>query len=231
VTLELGGNDAAIVLADADPEFTAAGIFGAAFSNTGQVCVGAKRIYVAEAICSELVEALVAEARKAKVGNGADPDTDLGPLNNLPQRNFVAGLIADTVATGGKIATGGHVIDGHGYFHESTIITDVNDTSRIVAEEQFGPAFPVLSFKTEDEAVARANDSEFGLAGSVWSADADHAVEVAARVEAGTVWVNTHKALSPRQPFAGRKWSGQGVEGGPWGLDGFTTPQLVYRAR
>jgi acyl-CoA reductase-like NAD-dependent aldehyde dehydrogenase len=231
VTLELGGNDAAIVLADADPEFTAAGIFGAAFSNTGQVCVGAKRIYVAEAIYPELVEALVAEARKAKVGNGADPDTDLGPLNNLPQRNFVAELIADTLATGGKVATGGHVIDGPGYFHESTIITDVNDTSRIVAEEQFGPALPVMSFKTEDEAIARANNTEFGLAGSVWSADADHGVEVAARIEAGTVWINTHKALSPRQPFAGRKWSGQGVEGGPWGLDGFTTPQLVYRAR
>jgi acyl-CoA reductase-like NAD-dependent aldehyde dehydrogenase len=231
LTLELGGNDAAIVLADADPEFTAAGLFAAAFSNTGQVCVAPKRIYVAQSLYPALVDALVAQARAARIGNGADPDVDLGPLNNRPQLDRVAELVADAVAAGGRAVTGGSVIDRPGYFHESTIITGIHDSTRIVAEEQFGPALPVMAYSDLDDAIARANATEYGLGGSVWSADPERATQIAARIEAGTVWVNTHKALAPHQPFAGRKWSGQGTEGGPGGLDGFTDAQFLYRTR
>jgi acyl-CoA reductase-like NAD-dependent aldehyde dehydrogenase len=127
--------------------------------------------------------------------------------------------------------TGGSVIDRPGYFHESTIITGVHDSTRIVAEEQFGPALPVMAYSDLDDAIARANATEYGLGGSVWSADPERATQIAARIEAGTVWVNTHKALAPHQPFAGRKWSGQGTEGGPSGLDGFTDAQFLYRTR
>jgi acyl-CoA reductase-like NAD-dependent aldehyde dehydrogenase len=231
VTLELGGNDAAIVLEDADIDTTAQGLFSAAFSNTGQVCVAPKRIYVAESIQSDLVEAFVELARAARIGNGADPDVDLGPLNNLPQRNRVAELIADAVASGGTIATGGKVIDGPGFFHESTIITGVSDGVRIVDEEQFGPALPVMSFRDVDDAIGRANASQFGLAASVWTSDPARAVPVAEQLEAGTTWINTHKVLSPRQPFAGRKWSGLGIEGGVWGLDANSDVELLYTAR
>jgi acyl-CoA reductase-like NAD-dependent aldehyde dehydrogenase len=231
VTLELGGNDAAIVLEDADIETTAQGLFAAAFSNTGQVCVAPKRIYVAESIHSDMVEALVELARAARIGNGAEPDVDLGPLNNLPQRDRVAELIADAVARGGTIATGGKVIDGPGYFHESTIITGISDGVRIVDEEQFGPALPVMSFRDVEDAIERANASQFGLAGSVWTSDPARAVPVAEQLEAGTVWINTHKVLSPRQPFAGKKWSGIGVEGGVWGLDTNSDLGLLYTAR
>jgi acyl-CoA reductase-like NAD-dependent aldehyde dehydrogenase len=231
LTLELGGNDAAIVLDDADPEFTAEGLFSSAFSNTGQVCVAPKRIYVADALRPALVEALVERARAAKLGNGADPDTDFGPLNNLPQRDRVVELLGDAVASGGKVATGGHVIDGPGYFHELTIVTDVDNGIRIVDEEQFGPALPVISFHSIDDAVERANATEFGLGGSVWSSDPERALPIAKRLEAGTTWVNTHKVLAPQNPFAGSKWSGVGIEGGPWALEANTESAFVYLPR
>jgi acyl-CoA reductase-like NAD-dependent aldehyde dehydrogenase len=231
LTLELGGNDAAIVLDDADPEFTAEGLFSSAFSNTGQVCVAPKRIYVAESLRPALVDALVERARAAKLGNGADPDTDLGPLNNLPQRDRVIELLSDALACGGKVATGGHAIDGPGYFHELTIVTDVDNGIRIVDEEQFGPALPVISFHSIDDAVERANATEFGLGGSVWSSDPERALPIAKRLEAGTIWVNTHKVLAPQNPFAGSKWSGVGSEGGTWGLEANTESAFVYLPR
>ncbi len=231
VTLELGGNDAAIVLDDADPEVVAKGIFKGAFANCGQICIAIKRTYVPERLYDQVVEALVAEARSIKVGNGADEATQLGPINNLPQYDRVKELVSNAIAGGATAAAGGHAIDGPGYFFEPTILTDITDGVRIVDEEQFGPALPVISYRDLDDAVERANATTYGLGGSVWGADGDHATEVAGRLEVGTAWVNTHGDLSPFQPFGGFKWSGIGVENGTWGLAEFTELQAVHRKK
>ncbi|MFC5185027.1 aldehyde dehydrogenase family protein [Actinomadura harenae] len=231
VTLELGGNDPAILLDDVDPAAVADKLFGAAFLNNGQVCSAVKRVYAPEAIYDDVVEALAARAREAKVGDGTSEGVKFGPINNRPQFERVSELVADAIAGGAKAAAGGRPMDRPGYFFEPTILSDAKDGTRIVDEEQFGPALPVVAYRDLDEAVARANGTHFGLSGSVWGGDADRAAEVAGRLECGTSWVNTHLALAPHQPFGGFKWSGVGVENGPWGLYGFTDLQVIHRAR
>jgi acyl-CoA reductase-like NAD-dependent aldehyde dehydrogenase len=231
VTLELGGNDPAIVLDDADPATVARAIFAGAFNNNGQVCSAIKRVYVPEALHDQVVEALAAHARATKVGDGAEPDSKLGPINNAPQYERVKELVADALSSGATAVTGGHAMDRPGYFFEPTILTGLRDGTRIVDEEQFGPALPVVSYTSLDDAVERANATHFGLSGSVWSADPERAAAVAAQLECGTAWINTHLALGPAQPFGGAKWSGIGVENGPWGLTEFTEVQSVYRSR
>jgi acyl-CoA reductase-like NAD-dependent aldehyde dehydrogenase len=231
VTLELGGNDPAIVLDDADPATVAEGLFANAFANCGQVCVAIKRVYVPEALHAAVVEALVERARAAKVGNGAEDGTLLGPLNNRMQLDRVTELVDDAVAHGAKAVAGGHRIDGPGYFFQPTILTELSDGMRIVDEEQFGPALPVIAYRDLDDAIARANRSHFGLGASVWGGDPERAAGVASRLESGTAWVNAHQAAVPGQPFGGVKWSGIGVEGGPWGLLGFTEIQALYVAK
>jgi acyl-CoA reductase-like NAD-dependent aldehyde dehydrogenase len=231
VTLELGGNDPAIVLDDADPSAVAAAIFAGAFNNNGQVCSAIKRVYVPEAMYDEVVDALAAQAKAIKVGDGADPDSKLGPINNEPQYERVKELVSDALSQGARAASGGHPIDRPGYFFEPTILAGLSDGTRIVDEEQFGPALPVISYRNEGDAVERANATHFGLSGSVWSADPDRATAVAAQLECGTAWVNTHLALSPQQPFGGFKWSGVGVENGPWGLAEFTEFQALHRSK
>ncbi|MEW2354721.1 aldehyde dehydrogenase family protein [Spirillospora sp. NPDC029432] len=231
VTLELGGNDPAILLDDADPAAVAEKLFGAAFMNNGQVCSAIKRVYVPEALYGDVVDALAAKAKSVKVGDGMTEGVQYGPVNNRPQFERVSELVADAIAGGARAAAGGKAVDGPGYFFEPTILADVADGARIVDEEQFGPALPVVSYRDLDEAVERANGTHFGLSGSVWSADADRAAEVAGRLECGTAWVNTHLALAPHQPFGGFKWSGVGVENGPWGLYGFTEIQVIHRSK
>ncbi len=231
VTLELGGNDPAIVLDDADVATVAGKIFDAAFANNGQVCSAIKRVYVPEALYGDVVDALAEKARAAKVGDGMADGTQLGPINNKPQYERVKELVADAVAGGARAVAGGKEMDGGGYFFEPTILADVSDGTRIVDEEQFGPALPVISYRDLDDAVERANATHFGLSGSVWSADASRAADVASRLECGTAWANTHLALAPHQPFGGAKWSGIGVENGPWGLLGFTELQVLYRSK
>jgi len=231
VTLELGGNDPAIVLDDADPALVARAIFAGAFNNNGQVCSAVKRVYVPEALYGDVVDALASHASSAAVGDGTDPATKLGPINNAPQYERVKELVADAIAGGARAVTGGHPMDRPGYFFEPTILADVSDGTRIVDEEQFGPALPVISYRDVDDALDRANGTHFGLSGSVWSADPDRAAEIAGRLECGTAWVNTHLALGPQQPFGGCKWSGIGVENGPWGLSEFTEVQALYRSR
>ncbi|MFG2004711.1 aldehyde dehydrogenase family protein [Spirillospora sp. NPDC048911] len=231
VTLELGGNDPAILLDDADPAAVADKLFGAAFQNNGQVCSAIKRVYVPESLYGDVVDALAAKARSVKVGNGLDEGVQYGPINNEPQYERVSELVAEALAQGARAAAGGKPIDGPGYFFEPTILADLADGVRIVDEEQFGPALPIMKYADLDEAVARANGTHFGLSGSVWGADAERAAEVAGRLECGTAWVNTHLALAPHQPFGGFKWSGVGVENGPWGLYGFTELQVLHRSR
>jgi acyl-CoA reductase-like NAD-dependent aldehyde dehydrogenase len=231
VTLELGGNDPAILLDDADPAAVADRLFGAAFQNNGQVCSAIKRVYVPEALYGDVVDALAARAKAAKVGDGMEEGVQYGPINNRPQYERVSELVADAIAGGARAAAGGRPVDGPGYFFEPTILADVQDGVRIVDEEQFGPALPIMKYTDVEEALARANGTHFGLSGSVWGADADRAAEVAGRLECGTAWVNTHLALAPHQPFGGFKWSGVGVENGPWGLYGCSELQVVHRSK
>jgi acyl-CoA reductase-like NAD-dependent aldehyde dehydrogenase len=231
VTLELGGNDAAIVLDDADPAAVANGLYEGAFANCGQVCSAIKRVYVPEALHDQVVEGIAARAAATKVGDGMDPETELGPINNKPQFDRVSELVAEALAGGATAVTGGAPVDGGGYFFQPTVLTNVAEGTRIVDEEQFGPALPVIPYRDVDDAVARANATSFGLSGSVWGTDLDRAASVAAQLECGTSWVNAHLALAPHQPFGGFKWSGLGVENGPWGLAAFTEIQVQHRPK
>lgn len=231
VTLELGGNDPAIVLDDVDPAAIAGKLFWGAFQNNGQVCSAVKRVYVPESLYDDLVEALAAQARSVKVGEGSAEGVQLGPVNNKPQFERVSELVSDAIKNGAKAVVGGAPMQGKGYFYQPTILADVSDGTRIVDEEQFGPALPVIAYRDLDDAVERANATHFGLSGSVWSADPERGAQVAARLECGTAWVNSHLALAPHQPFGGAKWSGIGVENGPWGYYSFTELQVLYRAK
>ena len=227
VTLELGGNDPAIVLPDVDPREVARDLFWGAFENSGQVCSAIKRLYVHESRYGALVSELAELARSVKMDDGFEPGVQLGPLNNLPQLERVIGLVGGARAAGAQIAAGGRPRDGEGFFHEPTIVCGIAEGTRLVDEEQFGPVLPVLSYRDEEEALARANDTHFGLSGSVWSSDVERATELASRLECGTAWVNQHLAVLPFAPFGGAKWSGIGVENGPWGLLGFTEIQTL----
>jgi len=230
VTLELGGNDPAIILDDADPATIGRRLFGTAFLNAGQLCCAVKRVYAPERLYDDVVEVLVEEARKATVGDGMAPGTTIGPLNNRPQLERVDALAAAAAAAGARLAGGARPLRGGGYFAAPTIVAGARRGMAVVDEEQFGPLLPVVSYRDLDEVVAEANDSHFGLGGSVWGVDPERTADVAARLECGTSWINTHMANDPAQPFGGMKWSGIGVENGPWGLEGFSEPHVIHRA-
>lgn len=232
VTLELGGNDAAIVLADADPKVIAQRIFWGSFRNSGQLCIAAKRIYVHESIVEQVTEELAAIARTVTLGDGMDDDTQLGPLQNLAQFEKVSAIVEDALAKGARTVTGGHKLDRDGYFYAPTILADARHGMRVVDEEQFGPVMPIISFTDIEEVLKLANDTEFGLGGSVWTSDTARGAELARRLEAGMVWVNTHSDnVFPTQPFGGVKQSGIGLEMGPWGYIAATDAQTVYESR
>jgi acyl-CoA reductase-like NAD-dependent aldehyde dehydrogenase len=229
VTLELGGNDPAIILDHADLAAVIPAIFWSAFSNTGQVCVAVKRLYVPTRLHNTVVDGLAELAKQVRVGPGRAEGVQLGPLNNAPQLQRVTQLVDDALRAGAKPAAGGRAPEGQGYFYEPTILAGAADGMRVVDEEQFGPVLPVIPYDDVDQAVAHANASTFGLGGSVWGSELDHASEVARRLQCGTAWVNTHMALSPSLPFGGWKWSGIGLENGPWGLHSFTDVQVIHQ--
>ena len=227
LTLELGGNDAGIVLPDVDVKAVAPKLFGVAFHNNGQTCACLKRLYVHEsqydAFCTELARL----AGEVKVGDGLEPGTELGPVQNRAQLDIVRALFEDARENGGKVLAGGKVREGKGYFFEPTIVAGLSNGARLVDEEQFGPILPVIKYGDVDEAVRLANDNPNGLGGSVWSSDPARAVEVGKRLECGSVWINEHGAVQPDAPFGGVKQSGIGVEFGKHGLAEFTTIQTV----
>ncbi|MER6014404.1 aldehyde dehydrogenase family protein [Streptomyces bluensis] len=229
VTLELGGNDAAILLEDVDVERIADRLFWAAFRNCGQVCMAVKRVYAPARLCSEVVEALAQRAKTVVVGAGLEAGSQLGPVNNAPQLARVERYTAQALTDGARAVAGGHRLDRPGYFFAPTILAEVPPDSPVVTEEQFGPVLPVLPYRSLDEAVEAANGTGFGLGGSVWGTDLDRAEAVADRLECGTAWINHHAELSLAQPFAGAKSSGVGVAGGPWGLYGNLQPFVVHR--
>lgn len=232
MVLELGGNDAAVVLGDVDVPAAAQSMFRAAFGACGQACVALKRVYAVPEVYDALVDALADCARSAIVGDPLDPGTQIGPLTTAAFRDRIDSLVQDAVAHGAQVVAGGHVIDGPGYYYEPTILADATDGMRVVDEEQFGPVLPVVRCSDADDGVRRANATQFGLSASVWSADAARARSIADELEAGTVWINTHRMnIGPEQPIAGWKWSGIGIENGTWGLESFTDLQTVYEQR
>jgi acyl-CoA reductase-like NAD-dependent aldehyde dehydrogenase len=230
ITLELGGNDAAIVLDDADVEVVARRVFQAAMLNAGQVCLAAKRAYVHRSLYESFCDALGKCAEQARVGDGMAPESEIGPLQNRIQYEKVLGMI-DRCKSDGRIVAGGFALDREGYFIAPTIVRDVADNAEIVREEQFGPVLPVLAFDDVDEVVRRANDSVFGLGATVWTSDYRRGIEIAERLATGTVWVNRHLDLPPDVPFGGARQSGIGCENGIEGLKEVMQRQIVNVAK
>ena len=230
VTLEMGGNDPAIILPDVDIKATAEKIYGGAFLNAGQVCLAVKRAYVHEDIYDEMCDALAAIAALAVVDDGLKQGTTVGPIQNKAQYEKVQGFIEDAKACGHVIA-GGDCPQGKGYFINPTIVRDVQDGDKIVDEEQFGPILPVIRFGDVDDVVAQANASDYGLGGSVHSADVDKAIDIAGRIESGSIWVNQQLNIGPHIPMAGFKGSGLGVEQSIEGLAEYTQIQVINVAR
>ncbi|HEY3809231.1 MAG TPA: aldehyde dehydrogenase family protein [Steroidobacteraceae bacterium] len=230
LTLELGGNDAAIVLDDVDVKETAAKVFQGAMFNSGQVCLAIKRVYVPESMYDAMCAELARLANAAVVGDGLDPATQFGPVQNKTQFEKVKEYIEDA-RTHGKIIAGGQALERDGYFIAPTIVRDIPDDARLVREEQFGPVLPVLKYSSLDDAIARANSTDYGLGGTVWGRDLGRASEVAERMATGTVWVNKHLDLPPDIPFGGCKQSGLGTEMGQEGLEEFTQSKIINMAK
>ena len=227
LTLELGGNDAGIVLPDVDPKAIAPKLFGVGFHNNGQTCACLKRLYVHDSIYDEVCAELARIAKETVVGDGLVDGTELGPVQNKAQLDFVQELVEDARAQGARILSGGKARTGGGFFFEPTVIADAKDGMRVVDEEQFGPVLPVIRYSDIEEVIARANDNDNGLGGSIWSNDRARAAELALRLECGTAWVNEHGAVQPDAPFGGVKQSGLGVEFGRYGLEEYTSIQTL----
>ncbi|ABQ35921.1 aldehyde dehydrogenase family protein [Bradyrhizobium sp. BTAi1] len=226
ITLELGGNDAGIVLDDVDPKTVAPGIFDGAFQNSGQVCLAIKRLYVHESVYDEICDELVAIAKSTVVDDGSKQGTKLGPLQNKMQYEKVKAFL-DDAHKNGKVIAGGAAMDRPGYFIAPTIVRDIAEGSKLVDEEQFGPVLPVIKYSDSDDVIRRANASSYGLGASVWSSDPKRAHEIATRIEAGTVWINKHLDMAPHIPFGGAKQSGIGTEFAEEGLAEFTQLQII----
>lgn len=227
LTLELGGNDAGIVLPGTDITAIAERIFAASFANNGQTCAALKRLYVHESQYTDMSNAIVKIAENVIVGDSMDEKTDFGPMQNALQRDRVHELVEDAKARGGKVLCGGGIPIASGYYYPPTIISCVTDGLRIVDEEQFGPVLPVISYADVDDVIAQVNLNPCGLGGSIWSDDLDQAYLAAPRLLCGSVWINDHGCVRPDVPFGGIKQSGYGVQFGRDGLNALTAVQTI----
>ncbi|CAM8672219.1 Succinate-semialdehyde dehydrogenase [NADP(+)] GabD [Sphingobium sp. AntQ-1] len=226
VTLELGGNDAAIVLDDVDARQVAKKVYQGAMTNAGQICVAVKRAYVPSALYDDFCDELAKLANEAIVDDGAKQGTTIGPVQNKMQYDKVSALIADAKMRGTVLA-GGEPMDRPGYFIAPTIVRDLPEDAPLVQEEQFGPVLPVMKYDDIADVIARANDSDYGLAGTVWGKDVARATAIAMQIDTGTVWVNQHLAIDANIPFRGVKQSGLGGELGEAGLLEYTQAHIV----
>lgn len=227
VTLELGGNDAAIVLPDVDPKAIAPQLFWGAFFNSAQVCVAIKRLYIHSDIYDAVAHELVEFAKTVSMGDGSRQGTDLGPVQNKMQYEKVRNLLDDAKAQGNRFLIGGDVPETPGYFIPISIVDNPPEDARVVTEEAFGPVLPLLKYDDIEDVIRRANNSDSGLGGSIWSNDLDQAHAIGERLETGTVWINEMFAFLPNAPFGGHKQSGVGVEHGMQGLLEFTNSQTI----
>jgi acyl-CoA reductase-like NAD-dependent aldehyde dehydrogenase len=230
LTLELGGNDPGVVLPDANVEQLAEGLFWGAFINSGQTCAALKRLYVHDSLFDRTCAALADIARKVPMGDGMVETSLLGPLQNERQYRKVVELVEDAKRHGARALVGGAPLAGPGYFYPVTLMTHIEDGTRLVDEEQFGPVLPILRYRDLEDAIARANRGDFGLAASVWGSDRAQLSAVAARLEAGTVYINKHADIAPHVPFGGIKCSGVGREFGEEGLEAFTSIKVINAA-
>ncbi|RWA27221.1 aldehyde dehydrogenase [Pseudomonas veronii] len=228
LTLELGGNDAAIVLPGTPVEEVAEAIFQAAFLNMGQTCAALKRLYVHESQYSAFADALTRIAARQVVGDGLAPGVTFGPVQNLEQLQLVEALVADAREHGARVLCGGARLERPGFFYPPTLVADVTDGQRLVDEEQFGPVLPLIAYQDVEDVLRRANAGDMGLGGSVWGPDVEQATALASRLESGVAWVNCHARIQPNTPFGGSKMSGFGVEFGLEGLLEFTGQQLLF---
>lgn len=227
LTIECGGNDPAVILPGTDIASRAGDLFWGAFINMGQTCACAKRLYVHEDDYEQVVSVLDQLAGQMPMGNGMEEGILLGPVQNQMQFDKVSGLVEDAKANGATVIRGGAAMEGPGYFYPITLVGDIDNGSRLVDEEQFGPVLPIIKYKTVAEAIQKANDTQTGLGASVWGDDLEEAARIAGQIESGTVWVNQHGAIHPMVPFGGIKESGYGVEFGVEGLKAVTQPRVI----
>ena len=228
ITLELGGNDAAIIMPDVDVDAVAEQLFFGAFFNSAQICIATKRMYIHADIYDRLRDRLHAIAQAVPVGDGLQQGSVLGPVQNAPQYARVKDLLRSAEDSGLTLLYGKDVPEGAGYFVPVVLVDNPPEDARVVQEEAFGPILPLLKFDDLDEVIARANNSEYGLAGAVWSKDIEQAKHIARRLDTGTVWINQNLQTLPHTPFGGRKQSGMGIENGQEGLMEFTQPKAIY---
>ncbi len=232
VTLELGGKSPSIVLDDADLEIAVDGVLYGCFLYSGQVCESGTRLLLPESLHDEFVERLVERAKTIVLGDTRDWETDLGPVISARQHSRILDYIASGVEQGATLAHGGGVPAGErfarGHWIEPTIFTGVRNDMRIAREEIFGPVLSVITYRTDEEAIAIANDTSYGLASSLWSGDNDRALTIANEIEAGSVWINDAHQINCQVPFGGYKQSGLGRELGPDALDEYTETKNVH---
>ena len=230
VTLELGGNDPGILLPGENPADFVEGLFFGSMINSGQTCGALKRLYVHEDALDATVDALVGFSRNIPMGDGMVESSLLGPLQNQRQFKRVVELVEDAKSAGGNCETGGEPLGGPNFFYPVTIVTGVSDGVRLVDEEQFGPVLPIVTYVDIDDAIARANGTDYGLDASVWGSDPDETARVASQLEAGTVYINKHAEIQPHVPFGGIKCSGLGVEFAEEGLAAYTAIRIINQA-
>jgi acyl-CoA reductase-like NAD-dependent aldehyde dehydrogenase len=231
VTLELGGSDPMIICDDADLAAAASAASMGRFYNCGQACLAIKRVYVFEAVADEVIESIVAKAKRLKLGRGDAEGSQMGPLHTAAQRDEVAGQVERTLAMGGTLLTGGAPPDdpdlADGFFYAPTVVVDPPHDSPMATEEVFGPALPIWRVKDFDEAIERANASPFGLGSSVWTRDLHRARQAAERIEAGYTWINSRTKVYDELPFGGWKSSGYGKEHGVEAFEYYTESKSV----